>query len=1054
MSLTRLAVQRPITTLMSSLVLVMLGGVSLSQLSVDLMPDIQNPSVSVITIYEGAGPDEAEKQITRPIEQNLSSVSGIENILSSSMEGSSTVRLQFEWGTDLNLAINEVRDSLNKLRNKLPEGAEDPYIRHFDVADRPILYLGLNSDLDPVTLTQLTENQIIPQFEQLEGVARVRMRGGIEREIQINLDRSKLESLNMGVNEVINALKQQNINQPAGNYEEGHLNLHIRSEGEFTSLDQIENTVVREQAGATVHVRDIAKVVDGEKERTEMTRMNGQPGILLYVYKQSGANTINVSDEVRKQVERTNKSIPDMNLTIRVDNSQYIRQSIANIQEAALYGMGLAILVLILFLRSFRSMLVIGVCMPLSVLATFTLIYFQGFTLNIISFGGLALGVGLLVDNSIVVLESIFRKREDGLDPITAAIEGTEEVSSAIVASTLTTLIIFLPLIFIHGTTGILLHQLAWVVSFSLICSLFASLTLTPVMSAYWIPEEATTPHTGWTRHWFKLIEGFHNLNYQIQLKLERIYERILKFSLKHATLTGFLLLLCFTTTLGLIPHVKTEFLPKTDEAAVNVFSRMAAGIQLRKLDQQTRILEQATIEAVPEAIAIASFIGDGADDADQWNRTTLRIQLLPRSERERGIEEIRKALDDSIGPIAGMKVQVKAQTEMMLMRMIGRRGGGDLVVQIAGHNLMAAQQIVDQVVSVMKQTPGLINVEAEVSDKRPELTASIDRAKAGLLKISVQDIAQTLETTIRGTEATLYREEGDEFPVVVRLREEDRDQMDDVQQVGVTTATGRTIPLKNMLSFQPNEAPVVIERQNQQRILRVFADVEGRDLGSVVPELEQNLSAIQIPSGFSVSIAGDWEEQQKSFTALKQGFILAIILMYMIMASQYESLRDPFYILFAVPLGMIGVIWVFVFTDTTLNVQSFIGIVVLSGIVVNNAIVLVDYINQLRRRYPEKPVSQLILQAATRRFRPILMTTLTTVLAMIPIALGWGEGGELQAPMARVVVGGLIAGTTITLLAIPLIYQTCTTPPVEKKTHTEEASASKPLMGEPVKSS
>ncbi|HBL48117.1 MAG TPA: AcrB/AcrD/AcrF family protein, partial [Planctomycetaceae bacterium] len=822
MSLTRLAVQRPITTLMSSLVLVMLGGVSLSQLSVDLMPDIQNPSVSVITIYEGAGPDEAEKQITRPIEQNLSSVSGIEDILSSSMEGSSTVRLQFQWGTDLNLAINEVRDSLNKLRNKLPEGAEDPYIRHYDVADRPILYLGLNSDLDPVTLTQLTENQIIPQFEQLEGVARVRMRGGIEREIQIKLDRSKLESLNMGVNEVINALKQQNINQPAGNYEEGHLNLHIRSEGEFTSLDQIENTVVREQAGATVHVRDIAEVVDGEKERTELTRMNGQPGILLYVYKQSGANTINVSDEVRKQVERTNKSIPDMNLTIRVDNSQYIRQSIANIQEAALYGMGLAILVLILFLRSFRSMLVIGVCMPLSVLATFTLIYFQGFTLNIISFGGLALGVGLLVDNSIVVLESIFRKREDGLDPITAAIEGTEEVSSAIVASTLTTLIIFLPLIFIHGTTGILLHQLAWVVSFSLICSLFASLTLTPVMSAYWIPEEVTTPHTGWTRHWFKLIEGFHHLNYQILLKLERIYERILKFSLKHATLTGFLLLLCFTTTLGLIPHVKTEFLPKTDEAAINVYSRMAAGIQLRKLDQQTRILEQATIESVPEAIAIASFIGDGADDADQWNRTTLRIQLLPRSERERGIEEIRKALDDSIGPIAGMKVQVKAQTEMMLMRMIGRRGGGDLVVQIAGHNLMAAQQIVDQVVAVMKQTPGLINVEAEVSDKRPELTASIDRAKAGLLKISVQDIAQTLETTIRGTEATLYREEGDEFPVVVRLREEDRDQMDDVQQVGVTTATGRTIPLKNMLSFQPNEAPVVIERQNQQRILRV----------------------------------------------------------------------------------------------------------------------------------------------------------------------------------------------------------------------------------------
>lgn len=1053
MSLTRLAVHRPITTLMASLVLVMLGCVSLSQLAVDLMPDIQNPSVSVITIYKGASPSEAETLITRPIEQTLSSVAGVENILSSSVEGSSTVRLQFQWGTDLNLAINEVRDSLNKLRNSLPEGAEDPYIRHFDVADSPIIYFGLNSELDPITLTRVTENQIIPQFEQLDGVARVRMRGGIEREIQIKLDRSKLESLNMGVNEVINALQQDNINQPAGNFEEGHLNLHIRSQGEFTSLEQIENTVVREKAGATVRVRDVADVVDGEKERTELTRMNGQPGILLYVYKQSGANTISVSDLVRKQIERVNKSSSDVNLSIRVDKAEFIRQSIANIQEAALYGMGLAILVLILFLRSFRSMLVIGVCMPLSVLATFILIYFQGFTLNIISFGGLALGVGLLVDNSIVVLESIFRKREDGLDPIAAAIEGTAEVSAAIIASTLTTLIIFLPLVFIQGATGILLHQLAWVVSFSLICSLFASLTLTPVMSAYWIPAETKKIRSRLSKPWFATIETFHNTNHKILLFLERIYERILRFSLKHAAITSFALLVCFTATLGLSPRIKTEFLPKTDEATVNVFSRMAAGIQLKKLDQQTRILEQATIKSVPEAVAIASFIGDSADDADRWNRTTLRIQLLPRSERKRGIEEIRKALDDAIGPVPGMKFQVKAQTEMMLMRMISRRGGGDLVVQVAGHNLQLSQKIVEQVVEVMKQIPGLINVEAEISDQRPELTASIDRDKAGLLKISVQDIAQTLETTIQGTEATLYREDGDEFSVVVRLREKDRDRLSDVQQVGVTTETGRTIPLKNLLQFQTDEAPVVIERQDQQRVLRIFADVEGRDLGSIVPELEQHLNSIQTPAGFSIRVAGDWEAQQKSFDALKQGFVLAIILMYMVMASQYESLRDPFYILFSVPLGMIGVIWVFVFTDTTLNVQSFIGIVVLSGIVVNNAIVLVDYINQLRRRFPDKPLSDLIIQAATRRFRPILMTTLTTVLAMMPIALGWGEGGELQAPMARVVVGGLCAGTIITLLAIPLIYQTCTGSVTKVATEKQEVRSDGVVLGQPIKS-
>jgi len=1027
MSLTRLAVHRPVTTLMTSLIVILLGGIALRQLPIDLMPDFTWPTISVTTLYEGAGPAEIETLITRPLEQALRSVHGAERIFSNSTEGSSSVRVRFRWDTNLDSAIGDMRAKIERVRGKLPEGADAPYIRRYDVTDSPVIYMGLSADLDPIQLTQFAEKDIAPRLESTDGVARAMVRGASRREIQVNLDRQKLESLNMSVSEVVDVLKRENVNQPAGNFEQGNLKLLIRSHGDFQNLEEVSHTVVRANDAAVVRLGDIADVIDGEEERTELTRVNGEPGLLIYIFMQAGANKVEVSDRVRERMAQINRSLKNGELTLRLDKSDYIRQSISNVRRSALYGMGLAIVVLVIFLRSFRSTLVIGIAMPLSVLATFVIIYFKGFSLNMVSFGGLALGMGLLVDNSIVVIESIFRKLDDGIEAKQAAVEGTDEVASAIIASTLTTLIVFVPLVFAEGMTAIILHQLAWVVSISLLCSLLTSLTLTPVLVAYWIrrrPQSAGDPATHRSPRATRVL---HALNRRVLSTVERFYGMVLGLSLRHAGIVAFLLLAAFSLTVGLSPRVGTEYMPKADEGDLRLYTEMAPGIQLDQLDEKTRLIERSVEEVagkVTESTAVT--VGGDANDGDSWNRSYVRMNLVPRSQRDRGADTIRKQIVEHIGSIPGMEYRLYVTSQVSVARMLASSTGGNggLVVEVRGFDLDDAEQLAKSVEEVMKGTAGLVNVKRQAEDRRPEMAANIDRSKASLLGVSVRDITQTLETTIRGTDATIYREGGDEFQVVVRLKEDDRHNISDIEQVGVSTASGRIVPLKSLVNLNPNTSPVAIHRLDQERVTQLTADIEDRDLGSTVGNLQERLNELQLPSGFSLTIAGDWEEQQKSFSMLRGGLILAVVLMYMVMASQFESLLDPLLILVTIPLGAIGVILMLVLTGTSLNVQSYIGITMLSGIVVNNAIVLIDYINRLRRSEPDADIADIIRRAGLRRFRPILMTTLTTVMAMTPIALGWGEGGELQAPMARVVIGGLTSGTLITLLAIPLLAQ------------------------------
>ena len=1028
MTLTRLAVHRPVTTLMIGLVVTLLGYVAVDRLAVDLLPKLDYPIVSVETLYRGAAPEEIETLLTRPLEQALSSVRGSEEISSVSAEGASTIRVRMNWGADLDVALSEMRQAVQKVRRQLPDTVEGPYFRRYDESDSPIIYLALErtqgeveSERSAVDTTRRAEIEIVPELEKLEGVGRVRLRGAVRREIQVDLDRQKLESLHLGVNEVVASLRQQNVTRPAGDFDEGNVQRLVRSHGQFRDLDEIRRTVIRERDGAIVRVRDVGLVKDGIEERTDVSRVNGKEGLLIYIYKQSDANTVAVSRRVREAVERLNMRLTDLLLTIRIDKSEFVVQSIGNIRRTAVFGMGLAAVVLVVFLRSFRSTIVIGISMPFSVMATFVLIYARDFSLNVVSFGGLALGLGLLVDNSIVVLESIYRRRDDGQPIKEAAVEGTAEVASAIVASTLTTLIVFLPLIFVGGMTGILLHQLAWVVCFALSCSLLSSLTLTPMLAAHWGGRQQTDAQSGDSR---SLTVRLAAAARRVFSKVELAYATVLRLALGRRGVVLSLLLLLFSIVVGLVPRIGTEYMPKADEGDLRVRAEMAPGIQFKHLHRQARRIERSILEAVPseQRQTVASFIGGDRDDSEDWNQCWMRIKLVPRSQRAESVDEVRELLAAAIGPIPGMRVRVEAQQEMMLARML-RFGGGDIEVEVRGHDLDEADRLADRVAERMRQVPGLININIERPDRRPELAVHVDRVKASLVGVSVRDIAETLDTTIRGTEATMFREAGNEYGVLVRLQGSDRDRLPDIERVGVATDVGRVVALRDLVRFDAGSAPLRITRSGRQRVVQVSADVAGRDLGGVVADLTGRLGQDKWPRGFSYRIVGSYEEQQRSFRELTWGLVLAVVLMYMVMASQFESFRDPLVILVTIPLGAIGVILALFLTDTTLNAQSFIGTVMLAGIVVNNAIVLVDCIRQrLAEAGTSGDLTEVIVGASVRRFRPILMTTLTTVLAMLPIAWGWGEGGELQAPMARVVIGGLLSGSLTTLLAIPIV--------------------------------
>ncbi|MEZ5402902.1 MAG: efflux RND transporter permease subunit [Bryobacteraceae bacterium] len=1019
MSLPEFSIRRPITMLMATMILVLLGGIAFVRLPVDLMPEMVYPTISVRAEYPGVAPEEMENLVARPLEEAFASAPGVEEITSSSSEGTANVRVSFNYGTNLDEAANELRIRLDRRRNSLPEDMEPPIMYKFDLSQFPIMFLTIAADdMDPRELRHFTEKQIQYRLERVHGVAQFTVRGGLRREIHVDLDLEKLRGLNLSVADVVRVVREENLNRPVGPVREGRFEVLLRTQGEFQNLDQIRNLVVATRGAVPVYMRDIALIEDSHEEVRQMVSVDGKPAVRLFVYKQSGANTVEVADAVWEEVDRIHRDYANIHISATGDTSDYIKAAINNVKGSTVQGGALAVLVLLLFLRSFSATIVIGVAIPISVIATFAVMHMAGFTLNTVSFGGLALGVGMLVDNAIVVLENIFRHRERGLGLIDAAIVGSKEVALAVTASTLTTIAVFVPVLFMRGSSAVTFQQLAYVVTFSLFCSLAVALTLVPLMCSRFLGGDPNRSRTG-------LFGALYSWAGSAQDALADTYGSVIRWALDHRVVVLATAALMMAGAYQLTPLIGVELQPEADEGEVRATVELEPGTRVDVTDAYMQRLVDIVRENVPEMETIMVETGGGGfSRANSTHTGELRIRLKPLGERTRKASAVANAIRPLLARQPGAVVRTRVSSGSFNRGSRSGSGEGDrLSVEIRGHDLQTLEELAEKVRDQMAGVPGVPDVQISRQPGMPEMLVSVDRLKASTMGLNVSDIADALETSIGGRRTSMFRQQGDEYNILVRLAERDRLKLMQVGQVPLVTLGGRTVPADSVIHMRRQEGPVSIDRADQERIIIVSGTLADRDLGSVMRDLDARLRQIQRPLGFEFKYGGEYEEQQENFKELTFAAILALVLVYMVMASQFESLRDPFIILFSVPLAGIGVALVLVLTGTTFNMQGFLGLIVLVGIVVNNAIILIDYTNQLKRDGEFATLREAIVTAGSRRLRPILMTTTTTVLGLAPMALGIGEGAELQAPLARVVIGGLLTSTMITLIVIPVVY-------------------------------
>ena len=1016
MSIAKGPVNRPILTFMIFLVIITLGIVSFSRLSIDLMPEVTYPVISVMANYGNVGPQEMEELVTRPIEEALAAVQSVEEITSTSSEGRSRVRVAFTWGVDLDVVANDIRDRIDRVLGRLPEDMDRPMIRKFDLSAFPILIMGISSNLSPLDLRMLVEDQVKYRIERVPGVAAVDIRGGFVREIHVDLRSKKLKALGLSPDAVISAMRNENRNIPAGLYEDGNLEVLVRTQGEYTSLEEIRNTVITIRDGMPILIRDVAEVIDSWEEIRQITRIDGKPGLRISINKQSGANTVKVAQAVKTEVDRINRDIPQLRIIPIIDTSQYIQQSINNVGRSVLLGGMLAVVILFLFLRNISSTAIIATAIPISIVATFGLMYFGGFTLNMMTFGALALGIGMLVDSAIVVLENIYRHREMEQSPIQSALDGTSEVWSAIVASILTTIVVFFPVVFIRGMSGIMFRQMAFVVSFSLFCSLVVALTLIPMLSSRFLRYQSAAHYKGESA-----LHRIYALSEDLFKRTEKRYSRLLEWALGHRKIVVFSTFGLFLVSVLLVRFIGVELMPAADEGEVRVNLEMAVGTRLEVLDQTALVVEDIIKKSVPEMESMLTRVGGGGYRSSGGHTAQVQVALVPKRNRHRSSEDIANQLRNVLGKLPGTKIRTRAGQGLFLLRM-GTSSTDNINVEVRGYDLVTAQQLSLDVEQAVLRVSGITDTQISRQEGSPEQLIRIDRQKAADLGLSVSRIGDALETTVGGSQASYFRERGKQYRILVRLSEDDREDLQDLLDLTVVNNRGESVIMRNVVRAIPNEGPVSLERKDQERILTVRANFTGRDMGSVITDIRRELRSIPVPKDFAILFGGDYEEQQKAFRELLLGFILAVFLVYMVMAGQFESFRDPFVVLFSIPMALIGIVITMILTGTIFSMQAFIGCIMLAGIVVNNAILLVDYTNRLRRR-EGLPLMEAIRLSGSRRLRPILMTTFTTVLGLLPLSVGLGEGGEAQAPLARVVIGGLISSTLITLVLIPVVY-------------------------------
>lgn len=1005
----KLCIRKPVTTIMVTLMVFIAGIVSYFNLDQALMPDMDLPIAVVMTTYVGASPEEIEELISKPMEESLGSIANVDTVTSYSSTNSSMVLLQFVDGTDIDMAAVDMRDKIDQMKSTLPDAAGDPMVIKMDINAMPITIGVKAENMDLESLNDLLEDNVVNRLERIEGVASVSLSGGITNEVRITVDPVKLAGYGLTTSTLSGLLAAENMNLPSGDLTQGNTTVAVRTIGEFTSVQEINNLPIPTSTGAVIHLSDVARVEQVEADRDSFTYINGEKGILLSVDKQSTANLVKVSQSLKDEIAKLQRDYPELEIDMLSDTSDYIEMSLSNITETALLAAVIAFFVLLLFLKNAVTAGIIAVSIPTSIMATFALMYVTDINMNMISMGGVAIGIGMLVDNSVVVLDSIYQYYERGYTAAESAEIGAKEVSMAIIASTLTTVAVFLPMALIGGTTGAMMKNLSFTIMYALIASVVVALTFVPMACALLLKRETKTfvwknlKFLSFLDHWEGAIDT-----------LSRKYEKLLKWALRHRKKTVLTVLLVFILSLCSIPLAGMDFMASMDEGVATISVDLPNGTDLDTTEETTlEVLYR--LQDIPEADVVYANVGSGMLSSGT-NSASITMNLVDAKDRKRSTEEVCDDIEKLLADIPGADITVSSSDSAM-----GSLASADVTMNVYGYDATTLVDVEDELVDKLSEVDGLSDVEGSTGDTVPEAKVTIDRAKASQYGITTASVAGALSTAISGSTATQYKLDGTEIDVVIRYDTNSVNYLTDLNNLTVTSAYGTQVPLSDVATVTMDESATTIMRENQKNYITISANADNMSTSEAQKLVEKAMADIELPDGCTYEFSGMMEKMNDTFRSLEIAMVVAVLLVYMIMASQFESLRYPFIVMFSMPLAITGAIIGLLITGNTITMPAMMGFVMLIGMVVNNGIVLVDYTNQLMDRGMN--CYDALTSAGPRRLRPILMTTLTTVLGMVPMALATSEGSEMMQALAIAVIFGLTLSTVVTLIFIPVLY-------------------------------
>ncbi len=1021
MKLPQLGVRRPVLTLMFFIATLVFGLYSIRLIPIDLLPKIEAPILTVLTTYPGSSSDDIEIKVTRILEKSLASVPNLKKITSVSKENVSIVTLEFDWGTDLDEAANDCRSSLEFARVQLPVGVEAPKIFKFSTEQFPVIVAGVTApgNIDYREFKNFVEDNIADRLVRVPGVGGVQSFGAPARELRVDFDPYKLKAYNLSISHVAQMIQMDNISLPAGNLDDRKLSFMLRLKGEYSSPADLEKVVIGAQGNKIIYLRDVATILDTVTKDERRTMINNERGVVVLMNKLSGANTVTVSEALKKEIKKIEDEY-NISINIVFDGADFIKKSINNLLRTFIISVLLVSLVVLLFLRRVRASIIVVLSIPFSLILAFFFMYVAKYTINILSLSSIAIAVGMVVDNSIVVLENVVKHIERGEHSKEASIYGASEVGSALLASTLTTIAVFSPLFFLTGIAGILFTQLAAITTITISMSLFVALFLTPMLTSQLLIK--TEEKIGAPTFFDKLFEKSE----RIFNKIDDTYYASLKWALNHKKLSLLIGILFLILSLGLIPFIGSDFIPESDAGQVQVIMELPVGTSVYETEKFVKEIYDLIQNRTPEIKDIfyqvgqsASGLGSVFGTKEGDNIGLINIRLIDVEERQRSNNEI-------ANDIRSLLKNYPQINKLSVLTQAGGQGaifgqGKPISIEILGPDLNASRTVAEKIRESLLKIEGVVEPQISLQDNKPELIIRIDRDKASMLGLNMATIAMNLRNYVFGSVPSQFRGEKNTYDIRLRLEENFRDQIEDIEKLEIMNVLGQPIPLKNFATITTEFSPIEIDRKNQERVVKVEAGLTGKSLGEAVLEIDRVIKSVPLPPNTRIDFGGSYEQQQEAFSDLLLLLLLSILLVYLVMSAQFESLIDPFVIMFSIPFAFSGVlIGLFVFGQT-LNVISFLGIIMLVGIVVNNAIVLVDFINILRAR--GQNLYEATLNGGRSRLRPVLMTALTTIFGLLPLALSTGSGAETWRPLGASMVGGMTFSTFITLIIVPVIY-------------------------------